>query len=1025
MDFVVPATSTREAANEHGGILDASQNPGRLDLLDSATQLFHQYQQTGEIELLKNAIRRASYAAQLTPSLERHTRRLEILRSYHDMLHEHVRLTRNVGELTDAILILNEALDFVPEQDPYIEELRDRLHQMWASRPAGANWRAGKHVPNHDHLADAHGPSRRSEILSGLSEVFWKLYEGPHKMDELSKSCQILRKAIQCTPKDDPELVYRLGKMAFMLEQQYDRTGVLEQLNESICCSQQALDAAPKDYAGDLQAGLLEGYANGLQYRSKRFGSIEDLTVSIDLTMKAIAVAPPGRSKVVYLNNLGNRLENRYNQMGRVADLKESIQVAEEALELAARYHLAGTLLAGTQHNLGVKLLKLATRDTQTDHLQQAINLIGQAVLAAPSPAYVPAAWLASLSGAFRARYWQEKDEENLNQAIRYAGLALANTAKGHPEGPLYLYSMAWLLRERAERTKGHHDLMEAISLPPWENKAMDCFLKCLNCRNGDAVSRMVAGAQLMSLFQKRGEFSSGIEVGIHILEILHSQNTRSLSRDDQEHTVSQFSDVAVETCSLSLQAEHDPAEALELLESGRGAILGLLIENRSDISQLAAVYPKEAELFGRLRDEIRRPISIDLEVSSRQELVSQRDRSVLDLDQCLRDIRALPGQDRFLRGPTAEQLRQRASEGPIVLVSIADLRSDAIMVSHSTIKTLPLPELTKSKVIEWIRQEPTRYKRSEKGKKNRAYSEFLKWLWSACVEPILQGLSITRGQSPASLPRIWWIGAGLASFLPFHAAGDHSQGSVENTYSRAISSYTPTIKALGYARERVSFVQTLSTDTPELLAVLMPSTPDVENEAVGDLKVTEEFSKIQNIVAPKFIVRLLLQPSCEEVLAQLSQCDMAHFACHGVSDLKDPSNSYLILQQPGQGPDSAPTAEKLTVEKISDAMLGRARIAYLSACSTAENRAEQLADEVIHLASGFQVAGFPHVIGALWPSDDEVSVKVAETFYQHISRASPFDDGAVALALRDAVIEVRARWPRQPLLWAQYIHIG
>jgi CHAT domain-containing protein len=45
------------------------------------------------------------------------------------------------------------------------------------------------------------------------------------------------------------------------------------------------------------------------------------------------------------------------------------------------------------------------------------------------------------------------------------------------------------------------------------------------------------------------------------------------------------------------------------------------------------------------------------------------------------------------------------------------------------------------------------------------------------------------------------------------------------------------------------------------------------------------------------------------------------------------------------------------------------AKLAYLSACSTAENKIDQLADEVIHLASAFQVAGFRHVAGAMWVS--------------------------------------------------------
>jgi CHAT domain-containing protein len=69
----------------------------------------------------------------------------------------------------------------------------------------------------------------------------------------------------------------------------------------------------------------------------------------------------------------------------------------------------------------------------------------------------------------------------------------------------------------------------------------------------------------------------------------------------------------------------------------------------------------------------------------------------------------------------------------------------------------------------------------------------------------------------------------------------------------------------------------------------------------------------------------------------------------------------------------SSAKPEKLIVRKVSERHLKEARVAYLSACSTAENRAANLAAEVIHLASGFQVAGFGHVIEFMWPSDGDI----------------------------------------------------
>ena len=70
------------------------------------------------------------------------------------------------------------------------------------------------------------------------------------------------------------------------------------------------------------------------------------------------------------------------------------------------------------------------------------------------------------------------------------------------------------------------------------------------------------------------------------------------------------------------------------------------------------------------------------------------------------------------------------------------------------------------------------------------------------------------------------------------------------------------------------------------------------------------------------------------------------------------------------------------------------AEIAYLSACSTAEGQAARLVDEVLHVVSGFQVAGFRHVVCA----------KVAKVFYSKL-----ITDGAVVCD--DRAVAVHGHW--------------
>jgi CHAT domain-containing protein len=256
---------------------------------------------------------------------------------------------------------------------------------------------------------------------------------------------------------------------------------------------------------------------------------------------------------------------------------------------------------------------------------------------------------------------------------------------------------------------------------------------------------------------------------------------------------------------------------------------------------------------------------------------------------------------------------------------------------------------------------------------------------------------------------------------MPFHAAGIQRR----TPSARVISSYTPSIKALGYSRHRARATENAHGS---LLIATMPTTPG--NGATPDAEkpkdlpgVTEEKRQVAD-TAHHLPIQHLSSPSVGQVVGSLESCCITHFACHGYTNERDPSNSGLILQSCEA---SMAKQDRLTVLRVSELSLTGVRPAYLSACSTDENKAARLADEMIHVVSGFQVAGFPHVVGCLWTSIDTVCVEVARRFYASLlgRRSQGWDDRAVASSLREAVMAVRATEMGMPLVWAQFAHYG
>ena len=188
-----------------------------------------------------------------------------------------------------------------------------------------------------------------------------------------------------------------------------------------------------------------------------------------------------------------------------------------------------------------------------------------------------------------------------------------------------------------------------------------------------------------------------------------------------------------------------------------------------------------------------------------------------------------------------------------------------------------------------------------------------------------------------------------------------------------------------------------------------MPTTP-----GETPLNATKEVDEIKHSFRDSVTIEILERPTSEHVLQVLPRYNIVHFACHGVSS-KNPAESYLALVK-----ECTEEVDTLCVQRIAALNLPSARLAYLSACSTADNTSWHLLDEGTHIVSSFHIAGFRHVIGTLWPSEDEACRKMAVGFYSALRET---DD--VALSYRTAIMELMKQNPLQPLYWAPFIHFG
>jgi CHAT domain-containing protein len=400
---------------------------------------------------------------------------------------------------------------------------------------------------------------------------------------------------------------------------------------------------------------------------------------------------------------------------------------------------------------------------------------------------------------------------------------------------------------------------------------------------------------------------------------------------------------------------------------------------------------------------------------AARQRLLAPPDDTLLDR------IRARHGLEDFLVTPSISQLRQHASAGPIVMITTAWNRSDALIVTDHPdhpVQHIPLPDLTQDMAYQQVSRlhaacDSMTGDDDSRERAERDLHAILAWLWDTTAAPVLTALGHTA--TPAgeqAWPRLWWCPVGTLASLPIHAAGHHhDEGTDPRTVlDRVISSYTATIRSLSYSRQRPPRTGS-AADTS--LIVAMPDTP-------GSQPLREVRKEIEQLTRLLPDARLLQGPDAtyDSVIEALPRHRVAHFACHCHSDSYAPGASRLLLHDHRDKP--------LTVDAISQIQFPGADLAYLSACSTSATSPE-LADEAVHITSAFQLAGYRNVIGTLWPADDEVAVQVATDVYTYLTSNGTHapDTDTAAVALHHATRTLRENLRQSPTRWAAYIHVG
>ncbi|MEV7045346.1 CHAT domain-containing protein [Amycolatopsis sp. NPDC051061] len=829
--------------------------------------------------------------------------------------------------------------------------------------------------------------------LSNLANTLIDLHQLSRSPEGAAAAVDAARAAVDATPRDDPRLAHRQAVLSQALGAQSGHQGSHGALDEAIELQR---TAARADTDPGLRAKIHYNLGSELAERYAR--TLDPAVLEEAITMRRLGLAEvpvdDPEQRAVHLAGLGMLLQTSYELTGSAQSADESLGLLREAVETAPPHHPERAMLLT---ELAAAVRPRLRQDGEPGSLDEAIALHREAVhhTAAEDPRR--GSRLAQLADLLLQRYDDRAAREDLDAAIATVHHALDHRGGAGGDDPVVLEAAARVKFRHYQRTGSTDSLRDAVGSG---RRLARMEIAYPNVRVRGAITWAAAAWEA-------GRPAEAAEAGAFAVESLAAAGRHELTEPHRMRLLTRHPSVASDAAAYALR-NADPEGALRLLEHGRGILLGDALENggaladHDEVHELQRRHPEVWERFlaWNLRQWVHR-FAARMDSAEPHMVVPYEMRHAVAREggDVLGEIRTLPGFHDFLRPLPVRRLLHAARRGPVVVVNVSSVGSDALLLTADKLMTVPLsgltPESVAGQVVALQEAIVTAHAGGRPSEASEAVHGVLSWLWDHVTGPVLDAL----GPAAAGRPRMWWCPTGLLAFLPLHAAGHHRRGTGDTVLDRVVSSYTPLVHAL---------LRHSGPGRPvpeELLVVAMPRTP-----GHPDLPAAAQEEHLLRTLFPKTRGLSGEAATKKAVLNALKSAPWVHLACHAqAAGGGSPLGAHLLLHD-----------GELVLRDVSDLRLHGAELAFLAACDTARG-SMPLADESLHVAAAFQLAGYRQVIATMWPTPDRAAAALTVRTYDILRTRG---DGP-AHAVREATIWARQRRPEEPWLWAAHCHFG
>ena len=501
-------------------------------------------------------------------------------------------------------------------------------------------------------------------------------FGSPSDMDH---AVEALDEALDLLPADSPLRARTHAELGNALRARAAISGDVGDLDASIAAYREAA-------AADADHFALTGFATARLDRFLRRGGRADLDEAVTLSRGAAQVAPEHeRHTALHLAGIALRL--RFDHFGDLTDLDEAIDTGGQAVRAIPPRHtlrpayLSNLALAHSSHfhELAPPLdldgsfsMSADETDMLTYDIDTSIDLLREAVDAVPVGHRFRPGLLANLADALAARFSATSRWADHRAALTSVVDALEECPTGRPERAQLLYLRARLLLKGAQAHPGPAAAADRTS-------ASEALREAAEAATASPLLRMTA---LRELADQAPGPAAALAVYEQAMACVPLVAWHGLGRRDRERHLTRIGPLTQEAAAAALDADR-PERAVELLEHGRAILWSQSLDTDPDLDAVRRTAPELAERLDQVRTRL---LALD---AGPDHLNVPADHTDLRMDLarewdalCEQVRQHVTGCGDFLLPPGFAHLRTAATNGTVVLINIAERRSDALALS-------------------------------------------------------------------------------------------------------------------------------------------------------------------------------------------------------------------------------------------------------------------------------------------------------------------------------------------------------